>query len=252
MLQSMNAAHGGHLMAEAIPLDAVMLFATGLTISLGHCLGMCGPLVGSLAAAQRRQGLEVRGQALAQGLHHAGRLSAYALIGALMALVGAAGGAAGLGRGLQAGLALAAGGLMIATGLVGWLPMQRLVDRSGLSGLAARLSGRLRGVSSTGGRFLLGVANGFLPCGPVYAVALAAMAASPLGGAAAMLLFGLGTVPALLLFALGVGRLTPTGQRRFQRLGSVLVMAIGLQLVLRGAAALGWVAHFRPGGVVIW
>ncbi len=43
----------GHFMGEAMPLAALMLLGTGLAMSFGHCLGMCGPLVGSLAAGAR-------------------------------------------------------------------------------------------------------------------------------------------------------------------------------------------------------
>ena len=46
--------------------------------------------------------------------------------------------------------------------------------------------------------FLIGILNGFLPCGLVY-VALAGAIASgdAISGAAVMILFGLGTVPAM-------------------------------------------------------
>ena len=100
--------------------------------------------------------------------------------------------------------------------------------------------------------FLVGMANGFLPCGPVYAVAAGTVVSSPLQGAAAMALFGLGTMPALLLVALGAGRLNPGLQKRFNHLAAILVLAIGVQLACRGAAALGWIGHLRFGDLVIW
>jgi hypothetical protein len=51
---------------------------------------------------------------------------------------------------------------------------------------------------------------------------------------------------------LGAGRLAPAARTRFTRVGSVLVALIGLQLVLRGAAAWGWIAHLSWGRVVFW
>ncbi len=103
------------------------------------------------------------------------------------------------------------------------------------------------------GKLGLGVANGFLPCGPVYVVALGAMAAgSPWRGAGAMLLFGAGTVPVMLALSLGVGRLSPRVQGRFNRVAAVLVLLIAAQLLLRGAAAFGWVGHLRFGEVVVY
>ena len=50
-----------------------------------------------------------------------------------------------------------------------------------------------------GRRFLLGVGNGFLPCGPVYVMAVGTLAAaSPWLGAGAMALYGLGTLPVMV------------------------------------------------------
>ena len=78
------------------------------------------------------------------------------------------------------------------------------------------------------------------------------VAARPLAGAAAMLLFGLGTIPVLIAFALGAARISPAAQRRFNQLTAVLVLLIGVQLALRGAAALGWIGHLRFGSFVIY
>lgn len=244
----------GHLMGEAMPLDAVLLVGTGLAMSLGHCLGMCGPLVGSLAAAQRSRGLRTGGILLAQLLHHTGRITSYASIGLVLAAVGSTVRAAGLGRGLQGTLSLVVGLFMVllGLGLLGWLPTRRLVENGRFAGLVVRGTSWLRNARGLPAWFLVGMANGFLPCGPVYAVAAGTMVSSPLQGAAAMTLFGLGTVPALLLLALGVGRVSPGLQRRFNRLAAVLVLVIGVQLACRGAAALGWIGHLRFGDVVIW
>jgi sulfite exporter TauE/SafE len=190
----------------------------------------------------------------AQLLHHTGRITSYAVIGFVLASAGSMVTLAGVGRGLQATLSVLVGALMvlIGFGLVGWLPTRRWVESRRLAGTVVRATARLR--DSTRGRswFLVGVANGFLPCGPVYAVAAGTVVATPLAGAAAMILFGLGTIPALVVFAVGAGRLSPTIQRRFNRLAAVLVMLIGVQLICRGAAAFGWIGHLRFGEVVIW
>jgi len=108
-------------------------------------------------------------------------------------------------------------------------------------------------VAATCCRYLLGVANGFLPCGPVYAMAIGTVAAArPLAGAGAMAIYGLGTLPVLLILGLGAGRLAPSLARGFTRVGALLVVLIGVQLILRGAAVYGWVGHFRYDDIVIW
>lgn len=242
------------MLGASQPLDAVLLIGTGLAISLGHCLGMCGPLVASLAASQRQRGMRLGGMVGAQLLHHAGRITSYALIGLVLATLGSTLRLAGVGRGLQAALSLLVGLIMvlIGLGLLGWLPTRRWIESGRLAGTVVRATVRLR--DTAGGRswFLLGVANGFLPCGPVYAVAAGTVVATPLAGAAAMLLFGLGTIPALVVFAVGAGQSSPAIQRRFNRLAAVLVILIGVQLLCRGAAALGWIGHLRIGEVVLW
>ena len=67
-----------------------------------------------------------------------------------------------------------------------------------------------------------------------------------------MALYGAGTVPVLLVFGLGAGRLGPGVRRRLQGVGAFLVLVVGLQLMLRAAAAWGWIGHARVGEVVFW
>ena len=59
-----------------------------------------------------------------------------------------------------------------------------------------------RGINRTSalGTYLFGLVLGLLPCGLIYAALVAACAlATPLQGAAGMLMFGLGTVPILAI-----------------------------------------------------
>jgi sulfite exporter TauE/SafE len=243
-----------HLMGAAGSLNVALLLLTGVAVSLGHCLGMCGPLVGALAGAQRSSGLSVGAVARAHLVYHSGRIVCYAMLGLVVASLGSVLGLGFSGKGAQGVLSIAAGVLMIilGLGLLGWLPTQRLLTSRRLTGAVLRVSTLVRQRRGSGTWLLLGAANGLLPCGPVYAMAAGAAASPPLEGALAMLLFGLGTAPALLAFALGAARLSPGLQRRFNRLAAILVLLIGLQLVLRGAAALGWIAHLRFGSFVLY
>lgn len=246
--------HAEHFMGAARSLDVVLLVTTGLAVSLGHCLGMCGPLVGAIAGAQRAAGLSLGRVARAHLVYHAGRILSYALIGLLVASLGSALSLGVERKELQGAFSIAIGGLMIllGLGLMGWLPTQRLLTSGRLTGAVLRASSALRQRRGRGTWFLLGAANGFLPCGPVYAIAAGTAASRPLAGAAAMLLFGLGTIPALVAFALGAAHLSPTLKRLFNRLAALLVLLIGAQLVLRGAAALGWIEHLRFGSLVLF
>ncbi len=258
----MDCCHPG-LLPSVPTLDALLFLSTGFLMSFGHCIGMCGPLVGAYATAQCASGPGTVALAGARPwyallpaltVYHLGRVTAYAAIGLVFGLVGSVAQLGGRVT-LQGGLSLVVGLTMLALGmgLVGWLPTQRWVESSRLGGaVIGRVRGFL-GTRRTGGRFLLGAANGLLPCGPVYAMAVATLAvARPAAGAGAMALYGAGTVPVLVALGLGAGRLGPTLRRRFNRAGAALVVVIGLQLALRGAAAFGWIGHVRLGEVVFW
>lgn len=251
----MDCCSGAEVAQSAEPLRLALMFLTGLTMSFGHCLGMCGPIVSTFAVSQQDPARS-RWQILPAMLrYHGGRILAYVLIGGLLGAVGTAAGLAGTTKGIEAALSVLLGVIMfaLALGLMGLLPIQRWLEHAPLgravpNAIAASIRSRV-----PGRQFGLGVANGFLPCGPVFAVALSAAATqSPWRGMAAMLLYGLGTVPALLLLAFGTSALRPMGRRVLQRAGSALVLLIAVQLVLRGTAAFGAVPHLKLGPVVFW
>ena len=92
-----------------------MAFLTGLLGGFGHCVAMCGPLVGSFALASGALG--PRRSLAGQLAYHAGRVTMYAAIGAVMGLTGAFVNVAGRLAGVQQVIAVAAGVLMILLGL---------------------------------------------------------------------------------------------------------------------------------------
>lgn len=245
----------GPLITTEQPLGIVLLFTTGVLISLGHCIGMCGPIVTAFGLTQRGRGVSGWGHVPILARYHTGRIISYMIIGAVLGLVGSATRLAGATQILQGGLSILAGlfMLLLGLGLVGWLPTASWVESAGA---ADRVGGWIRALlnSASGIRqFGLGIANGFLPCGPVIAVALtAAAAADAVQGMGAMLAYGLGTVPALVVLGLGAGHIPARLRTRFFRLGALLVLVIGLQLSLRGLSALGVVPHLKFGEFVVW
>jgi sulfite exporter TauE/SafE len=110
------------------------------------------------------------------------------------------------------------------------------------AGLHGRIIDRLKSVwakmfsrNTTGSLFVIGLLNGFLPCGLVY-VALAASIATggPIEGALYMAVFGLGTVPVMFAVTLFGRLIGATVRRRLKQvipIGAVLLAAI---FILRG------------------
>ncbi len=202
---------------------------TGLLLGLVgslHCAGMCGPLVLALPQA----GGHWFRFSLSRVAYHLGRLSAYGLLGLAFGLLGRSVALAGFQRwtSVLAGVAVLGALLPGWHRSVGW-PAARVVAllKRGLSSLLQQ-----RAIPAL---YLLGVLNGFLPCGLVYVAAAGAVAlGNALAGVTYMLAFGLGTVP--LMFGIGLaGRNVQSAIRsRFQRLIPVSLAVVGALLILRG------------------
>lgn len=207
------------------------LLASALILGLlggGHCLGMCGGLMGALTLAippeQRSRRLRLL---LAYNL---GRVLSYTCAGLLLGLAGwaVANGPAATVLRMIAALLLIAMGLYLA----GWWSGLTRIESLG-RGLWRHLqpfASRLLPVSSLPRALLLGTIWGWLPCGLVYSTLLwAASQGDALDSAALMLAFGLGTWPVLLATGMAAERLTAVLRKRGVRIaGGALVILFGL------------------------
>lgn len=235
--------------------DLAQLFAFGLVMSAGHCLGMCGPLVGVVSAAGGRRADRPWSFAGSIATYHVGRLAAYATLGLLVGSVGGVVLDTATTLVWQSVLSfLAAAALLwIGLSLLDVAPLARFSWAGALSRALTRWVGGASGPRGVARRFALGVANGFLPCGPVYTVAVAALAAGGgARGALAMAVYGLGTVPLLVGVSLGATFLSVALRTRLHRVAAVLALVMGLQLALRGLAGIDVVPHARFDEVVLW
>jgi len=170
-------------------------------------------------------------------LYSLGRISSYALAGALIGFLGEGllelMGASGGRRWLQWGVAL----MMVAIGLhlAGWLPRLILLEKLGgpLWRYLEPLGRRLMPVRTLPQAFAYGAVWGWLPCGLVYTMLIAAIAkVDALQGALYMVFFGLGTLPAILATGFLAGRLYQLASQPMLRLG------VGLFIVFLGLLTL--------------
>jgi len=214
--------------------DLVLAATTGLIGGFGHCAGMCGPLVASLGLGAPRAGLR---RALAgQLLYHAGRVTTYATIGALMGLTGSFVNTAGHLAGLQNVVSVLAGVLMVAMGLgaAGLVPSARRLEER-LSGRLFRVVRSVLDGGGTGRFYALGLSFGFLPCGLSYSAFVGAAGTGGLPeGLLFALAFALGTVPALFLVGAAAAALSARLRGVLQRLGGAAVVVVGLVFLARG------------------
>jgi hypothetical protein len=200
-------------------------FLLGLAGSL-HCVGMCGPLALALPAASASGIAYILGRAA----YNAGRIMTYCLLGLVFGLIGQGLLLAGLQRWLSIsiGVALIAG-LIVSRKARLWKP---LLNCTGW--VSARMAPLLRR-RSVSALLVLGILNGFLPCGLVYVAAAGAAATGDLfSGAAYMALFGLGTTPMMLALALS-GKLAPAWLRLgLRKVLPATVVLLAALLILRG------------------
>ncbi|MFS0826736.1 sulfite exporter TauE/SafE family protein [Pseudomonas phoenicis] len=211
--------------------DLLPLLGSALVLGLlggGHCLGMCGGLMGALTLAIPAEQRSRRLRLLVA--YNLGRVLSYAAAGLVLGLAGWAVASTPLALGMR-GLAAA---LLIAMGLylAGWWSGLTRVEGVG-RGLWRRLqplATRLLPVSSLPRALLLGALWGWLPCGLVYSTLLWAASQGDAGHSAALMLaFGIGTWPVLLATGLAAERITALLRRRsVRRAGGLLVMLFGL------------------------
>ncbi|HET7365495.1 MAG TPA: sulfite exporter TauE/SafE family protein [Burkholderiales bacterium] len=158
-----------------------------------HCVGMCGGFVAAFAGRRVipiRSAPERRWGSLL--LFNAGRITSYAVAGAIGGTLGALVSAQGVLY-VLANVLLIGIGLHLAGATTVLAPLEALGAPlwRRLQPLAAR--------SMNGNAYVAGLFWGWLPCGLVYgALAVAAFAGSAQGGAAAMAAYGLGTLPWLM------------------------------------------------------
>jgi len=227
-----------------------VLFITGLLGSLGHCLGMCGPLV--LMVGSQFGELTWSAALPRYLLYHVARIAVYAILGAF---VGVFGSLLGLGGRLSliggaVSWVIGIGVILLGFGYLGWLPLGRI------EGKGAWVGRKMKQALNKGGLFglvSLGALNGLLPCGLVYSALLASLAAgSPLKSALSMAAFGAGTIPVLVVLGLGGGMLSGRVRKIMSRAAGVLIVLVGIQLILRGSAGLGWIHHLKIGNFMIF
>jgi sulfite exporter TauE/SafE len=221
-------------------LTLATAFAAGLLGST-HCVAMCGGIATALGTAQA--GRARRSLTL---LHQLGRIASYGGAGALAGALGAATGQALAVPGWSDLLRLATAvvvvliGLDIALGSGARLRWLRAPERAGAR-LWRRIAPLARAVqpSHPAARALtLGLLWGWLPCGLVYSVLVAAtVTGDAASGATTMISFGLGTAPAMLGLSYAGARL-PTRDGALARVIGAVIVACGLWTAALPIAAL--------------
>ncbi len=211
-------------MMELIIISAFMMGFIGSI----HCVGMCGPLAISMPFSFFSSFTKWT----AILLYNIGRVIAYSIIGIFVGL---------LGRGVNwFGIS------QIFSLILGTLIVISVVSPTVVKSIGIRLPHWVNKnqvntlqflikKKSVSWMFLVGMLNGFLPCGLVYmAVAAALSTYTILGAVTFMAFFGLGTIPAMITVIIAGQHLPLSWRIGFRKLVPVVTFIIGTLLILRG------------------
>jgi sulfite exporter TauE/SafE/copper chaperone CopZ len=240
-------------------MSYMMIFVVGVLTSV-HCVAMCGGIniSQSLHGSKENNKAKTNKKTVADSLvpallYNIGRIASYTAIGFILGMVGyiIGGGfdsdiAMPIPVSVQGILKLLAGLIMIIMGIkmLGLFPRLLTCIGSLLPKTPKWIKQRFFVKESHGAYgkspLIVGLLNGLMPCGPMQAMQIIALAsANPLNGALAMLLFSLGTVPAML----GLGSLVSLLGMRFRQrvllVGSTLVVVLGIAMFVQGGTLAG-------------
>lgn len=209
-----------------------MLFSAlilGLLSSL-HCIGMCGPIAMMLPLDRSNEAKRIT-QLM---LYHAGRLFSYGMLGVIFGVLGKGFYVAGL----QQQLSILAGILMIAIAMIPERtfakynfskPIYRIISK-----VKSSLGSRLRQKSNKA-FFMVGLFNGLLPCGLVYAALFGALTMQgELYGGLYMILYGAGTIPMMSLVVLTGGMISAPMRERLNKIVPYAMVFMGMLFIVRG------------------
>lgn len=195
-----------------------------------HCVGMCGPLVLALPLAAAEKWQVVR-QML---VYHSGRILIYVALGMFFGLLGKGMAVAGF----QKGLSITAGILMICMAFMAWRFESIIVAIPGFGKFTRTVQSNIsKLMRAYPGRatFSMGMLNGLLPCGMVYAALAGAIsAAGTIEGGVFMAVFGMGTIPLLLAVSVLGSSFSVAVRKKIKFAQPILLILVGLLLLQRG------------------
>lgn len=205
-----------------------VLFIAGLFTSI-HCVGMCGGIMLSQTVGNESSSkFEAMKPAL---MYNAGRVISYTILGAV---IGAAGSVFSLTFKSKATVQIVAGIFMVIMGL----------NMSGFS-LFRKIQIKMpksfcKIKNKNSSPFIVGLLNGFMPCGPLQTMQIFALGTgNPVNGALSMLAFSLGTVPLMIFFGAISGILSKGYTKKILKLSGVMIIVLGLIMGNRGLSILG-------------
>jgi len=214
----------------------ISIISIALFGSFGHCIGMCGGIVVAYSSSKIKDEYTKLRQVFAHLMYGFGRVSSYAILGAIFGFLGSVIAFTTIIKGV---LFLLTGFLLVLIGfsLLGKLKFLTKIEHSFSKSVAyQKIFRKVLHSNSYFSFYFIGILNGFLPCGFVYVFAIAAANTfSALQGAFVMFIFGICTIPALFILGFFVGVFRQSKLRDiFMKIASILVIAFGIFTMYMG------------------
>ncbi len=211
---------------QTLVISAIMI---GFMGSL-HCLGMCGPIALTLSVPINSSSRNI----VKSIFYNLGRIITYGFLGLIFGSIGKLFSLAGVQQGLSVGL-----GIVLLIGLLfpafskRFSPLQKIYTLM-VHPVQVRIGEVLR-KNTFSASFLVGIFNGFLPCGLVYVALAGAVATGDMWqGALFMIIFGSGTFPMMFLLGVLGQRLSFPFRQKLQKAVPLFIGTMAVLLILRG------------------
>ena len=200
-----------------------VIFIVGILSSL-HCVGMCGGIMLSQSLSQN--------SIKAPLLYNLGRVISYTILGGV---IGSLGSVLSINTGTSIIIYIIAGAFMVIHGA-------NTMGFTIFRGLSFRLPflSKCSTNTSKSTPFVVGLLNGFMPCGPLQTMQLFALSTgSMMQGALSMFVFSVGTVPLMLIFGSIANSLSKNTSKNLIKFSGALIVVLGLVTASRGLNLVG-------------
>ncbi|GAA7232566.1 sulfite exporter TauE/SafE family protein [Helicobacter pylori] len=209
-------------------LSFLGMFLVALSMSLGHCVGMCGGIVSAFSQIKFSKVTSFSYQLTCHALYNVGRISTYMFLGAIVAGLGHS---LSVSMGFRGVLLMSMGVVLILLALLG-ARMEKLSFQTPFISFLMKKTLQSQNIL---GLYFLGVLNGFLPCMMVYSfLASVILSHSAFMGAMLGLSFGLGTSVPLFLMGIFLSKISISYRKFFNLLSKGLMGVFGLYVLYMG------------------
>ena len=213
-----------------------LIFIIGVMASF-HCIGMCGGLVVAYTASDSAKNKNK--SALPHFQYNLGRTISYTIIGGIL---GGVGSFFGINPTFTGAITLLAAVFMILMGLslftnFKWLKKVRIKTPT----FVGRFLFKQKYSGKPKGPFIIGLLNGFMPCGPLQAIQLYALTSGSFTrGALSMAVYALGTVPLMFGFGSFISAISQDRIKKIMKFSGIVVIVLGLFMINRGLTNFGY------------